>query len=752
MSIKKEFAIKSWFPVILLPAALFFAGLIIISTFLFIYSNTYAVVTYSSETNASTSFTSTQGYSVSLTMPKSVTFGIDGTNSRQTVKADARVIVTTNSVTGYKLYLTSNSKKLTNENNLNQINYANPGNTSIQKSSLDDDSWGVFVKRNSVNYIIPICESAQLTEECLISKSSVPVTNEKAPIEYGVNVNSETAVPGHYSSGGLVYTAIANSSTTGEFPVTELKNSKVPLLANGDQLTSSTKHRFKITIPILENQSEVLGDAIDKRYKVTIGNRLDCKVTANGRVYSAKGLTLDCIADFNTASPRFLPGQKADLVVDTIPYGYTYLKQNAVEFVAGEKTFNYTGTPQEMVSEITGNYRIEAMGANGGDQTPAQAREHWYGSNEVLAPGIGGYTSGVKGMFENDKYMVFVGGKGQSGHDRGAAPYDAKGGFNGGGNGASGLLVPGTNIYSWGGAGGGGSSDVRPYEIDDYAQFHNHRDRRTDGQRNPSDILLNDGPWANLPIGYYQAVIKTVNLPDADFEGVLAYYDLGNASLSDVYTQKFGDYILVYFNYTGIPAATHLPAGNTGPAIEIRLKVKTTNQAADITSMKFYRTTDRILVAGGGAGGSYIAKGGNGGGATGMKPSYLGSTGDAMYSRFRFPNGGNQIAGGGAGFGASAPTHGAIYPNVSVESAGRAGAGGGWFGGYAEQSDYSTSPVIGAGAGGGSGRYLNYIIRNGTTYGYGEAGKDMTPWSTLQPADKNGIVRFKLVDYLGMEN
>lgn len=242
-----------------------------------------------------------------------------------------------------------------------------------------------------------------------------------------------------------------------------------------------------------------------------------------------------------------------------------------------------------------------------------------------------------------------------------------------------------------------------------------------------------------------------MNLPDSDFEGVLAYYDLNFASLSDVYTQKFGDYILVYFNYTGIPAATHLPAGNAGPAIEIRLKVKTTNQAADITSMKFYRTTDRLLVAGGGAGGSYIAKGGNGGGMTGMKPSYLGSIGDVNYNRFRFPNGGNQIAGGGAGFGASAPTHGAIYPNISVESAGRAGAGGGWFGGYAEQSDYSTSPVIGAGAGGGSGHF-HFRVRNGTTYGYGEAGKDMTPWSTLQPADKNGIVRFRLVDYLGMEN
>lgn len=58
--------------------------------------------------------------------------------------------------------------------------------------------------------------------------------------------------------------------------------------------------------------------------------------------------------------------------------------------------------------------------------------------------------------------------------------------------------------------------------------------------------------------------------------------------------------------------------------------------------------------------------------------------------------------------------------------------------------------MIGAGAGGGSGHF-HFMVTNGTTYGYGEAGKDMSPWSTLQPADKNGIVRFKLVNYDGME-
>lgn len=126
----------------LVPVFSFLGCLAVFAISLLIYSSTYAVVTYSSETNTSTSLTSGQGYSVSLTMPKSVTFGVDGTNSSQTIKADAKVVVTTNSVTGYKLYLTSESKNLTNPSNLYAVNYANTGSTSIQKSSLDEDNWG----------------------------------------------------------------------------------------------------------------------------------------------------------------------------------------------------------------------------------------------------------------------------------------------------------------------------------------------------------------------------------------------------------------------------------------------------------------------------------------------------------------------------------------------------------------------------------------------------------------------------------
>lgn len=728
-------------PIMMLLIVVLTLGVVLI-----VQSNTYAVVTYGGQETKSTE-TATSGAYFTMAYQKAVNFGIDNTSFNQTLRADAGVHVTTNSPTGYKLYITGADNKLKTSDGLHEIPYNNLTANQIQKSNLDRNSWGIFVKKGSQDYLIPLCTIATLSQSCLISENNGPVTNEHASVEFAAHVGTDLA-SGSYHSAPLVYSAVINTNSTAEFPIRSIKNTKVPLMPNGDTITNSSNHKlkhwFEIELPLLEfDQTMTRPD--QNMYTITVGG-VNCEILANSFVKNKDGVKFKCVSDFSTASPRFMPGQKTEVVVTTKPYGYIFSKQNAIEFVNGEATFNYTGTPQEMIFPMGASYRFELMGASGGDRTPAQAAQTWYGSNEVMMPGVGGYSSGIRSFGENEKLMVFVGGKGQSAHDRGAAPYDAKGGFNGGGNGASGLLVPGTSIYSWGGAGGGGSSDIRPYEIDDYVQFIHHRDKRTDGWRDPSNILLNDGPWANLPIGYYQAVIKTVNLPDADFEGVLAYYDLNYASLSDVYTQKFGDYILVYFNYTGTPAATHLEAGNTGPAIEIRLKVKTTNQAADITSMKFYNMINRLIVAGGGAGGSFIARGGHGGGSGG-NPKYLGSLSDPNYSNFRFPEGGKAYRGGGLGFGASAPTHGAIYPRVSVEAAGRPGAGGGWFGGNAELSDYATSPVVGAGAGGGQGH--TGLMGRPVSYAYGTSGKSMEPWNTFQPTDKNGIVRITVNDYTG---
>ena len=605
---------------------------------------------------------------------------------------------------------------------------------------------------DGLDYLIPLCDFNTLSTGCLVSESNGPISNKKVDVDYGIKINSNTR-PGTYWA-YLLYSAVINSSVTGEFPIKKIENTKVPLLPNGDTVSNSAgnklKHEFKIQVPVIENDLDTYTTInYEKRYKVTVGG-VECVPQRDGSEASPDGYVIDCIADFSTANPKFTPGQKAEVVVETKPYGYIYSKQNAVEFVSAESTFNYTGGPQEMVAPLKGKYLIQAMGANGADRTAAQAGLYWYGSPNTFLGGRGGYSAGYKDFEAGEKSMVFVGGKGEPGNDNGTVGYYAKGGFNGGGNGSPGLLIHGTTMNAWGGNGGGGSSDVRPYEIDDYVQFIHHRDKRTDGWRDPSNILLNDGPWANLPMGHYQAVIKTVNLPDADFEGVLAYYDLNYASLSDVYTQKIGDYILVYFNYTGTPAATHLPAGNAGPAIEIRLKVKTTNQAADITSMKFYNMLKREIVAGGGAGGSLTHLGGNGGGAYAGNSWYIGPSSEPNRLNFLDGLGADNTTGdgGGVGFGASAPKHNNGYPEFGAtgDILGRPGAGGGWNGGFVVQVAYDRFNVS-AGAGGGSG-YVGGVTE-GVSYAMGDAGQPTTPWTSLEPSDKNGIVKIRIADYQG---
>ena len=734
----------------LVPLFSFLGCLAVLSISLLAYSSTYAVVTYGGQ-EIKNSETATSGAYFVMAHQKSVNFGIDNTSFNQTLKADAKVYVTINSPTGYKLYITGADNKLKTDDGLHEIPYDNLTSNRIQKSSLNRNSWGIFVKKGGQDYLIPLCTINNLSEACLISESNGQIMNDHAKVEFAVHVGTDLT-SGSYHSVPLVYSAVINTNSTAEFPIRSIKNAKVPLMPNGDTVTSSTnkklKHRFEIEVPLLEfDQSMARPD--QSMYTVTVGG-VNCAVEANSFVKNKDGVKFSCVSDFSTANPKFTPGQKAEVVVTTRPYGYIFSKQNAVEFISAESTFNYTGVPQEMVAPLKGKYFIEAMGASGADRTAAQAGLYWYGSPDTFLEGRGGYSAGYKDFEAGEKSMVFVGGKGEPGNNNGTVGYYAKGGFNGGGNGSPGLLIHGTTMNAWGGNGGGGSSDVRPYEIDDYVQFIHHRDKRTDGWRDPSNILLNDGPWANLRMGHYQAVIKTVNLPDADFEGVLAYYDLNYASLSDVYTQKFGDYILVYFNYTGFPAATHLPAGNAGPAIEIRLKVKTTNQAADITSMKFYNMHKREIVAGGGAGGSLTHLGGKGGGTYAGNSLYIGPSSDP--NRFNFFDGLGAVNttgdGGGFGFGASAPKHNNGYPEFGAtgDILGRPGAGGGWYGGFTDQGVYDRFHIS-AGAGGGSG-YVGGVTE-GVSYAIGDAGQPTTPWTSLEPSDKNGIVKIRIADYQG---
>lgn len=99
-----------------------------------------------------------------------------------------------------------------------------------------------------------------------------------------------------------------------------------------------------------------------------------------------------------------------------------------------EFAFTYTGSEQMFTAPIAGNYKIELWGASGGDVDIDSVN---------YQGGLGGYTSGIINLTENQALYVYVGGS--------ASSY--AGGYNGGASGGQGA----DGKYT----GGGGATDIR---------------------------------------------------------------------------------------------------------------------------------------------------------------------------------------------------------------------------------------------------------------------------------------------------
>lgn len=141
-------------------------------------------------------------------------------------------------------------------------------------------------------------------------------------------------------------------------------------------------------------------------------------------------------------------GKKLDAYIEgfvdiNIPATY-YLSYNLNDITLRRKVvvyddiydFDYTGNYQVFTAPISGTYKVELWGAQGGS-----------------SGGLGAYTKGEIDVAEGDKLYVYVGGIGEvfpGTSTRGI------GGFNGGGLGGPGM-VPGNGA----GAGGGGATDIR---------------------------------------------------------------------------------------------------------------------------------------------------------------------------------------------------------------------------------------------------------------------------------------------------
>ena len=119
-------------------------------------------------------------------------------------------------------------------------------------------------------------------------------------------------------------------------------------------------------------------------------------------------------------------------------------------FYSGKTVFDYdyTGDSQEFIAPVSGIYKVELWGAQGGDSTN-------------LLGGLGGYVSGNIKLEEIKKLYIYVGGRGVTNGNFGQEVPEnheelsygfSEGGYNGGGSSGN------QSIYN---GSGGGATDIR---------------------------------------------------------------------------------------------------------------------------------------------------------------------------------------------------------------------------------------------------------------------------------------------------
>lgn len=111
--------------------------------------------------------------------------------------------------------------------------------------------------------------------------------------------------------------------------------------------------------------------------------------------------------------------------------------------------FDYTGSEQTFTASVSGTYRLETWGAQGGNG------------------GYGGYSVGEIKLSENSNLYIVIGGHGEIGNgyfvtDR----FRGQGGFNGGGTGGLGQYYK-DDTYWASGAGGGGTTSIQNILLED---------------------------------------------------------------------------------------------------------------------------------------------------------------------------------------------------------------------------------------------------------------------------------------------
>ena len=271
--------------------------------------------------------------------------------------------------------------------------------------------WNISVSQDTNNTAYTECFDLSITnkENNISLNNAYPISNDKGKslAPYTFTVTNTCDITAQYS----VNLEVLNTSTlSSKFVDVMLENNdikEINLLSNfdnADKVNTSSIESRKLTTGILKSQES-------KDYSL--------------RLWIDYNTTLE---DLNNEIKSF----KSKIVVVGKPINFNY---------TGDMVFNfdYTGSEQTFTAPVSGTYKLETWGAQGG------------GTENYLG-GVGAYAIGNIKLIANDYLYINVGGSGIISMINNSFNY-ISGGYNGGGTGTAG--GDDTKYITSGGSGGG---------------------------------------------------------------------------------------------------------------------------------------------------------------------------------------------------------------------------------------------------------------------------------------------------------
>lgn len=245
--------------------------------------------------------------------------------------------------------------------------------------------------------------------------SSEPITVKRSNIQ-----NSPPDIAGPYLSGSA---SVVSSVEMGNTVVYYLNYYQSSLIA-----TQSEIRNFLTYVNFSYSDVTVTQETSLKRFKISFSN-------VTGQPNESFSLKVE---------PDW--AQFLNVTTGTIDKVGTIQSKEA-KFTLSPKLYTTTGIHKYIIP-VTGKYKLEVIGANGGGNNN-------YSSNRGSRGGKGGKTSGTILLTKGQVLYIVVGGVGKSA----ISGSSNTGGYNGGGNGSR--YQPNSNYPNSYGFGGGGATDIR---------------------------------------------------------------------------------------------------------------------------------------------------------------------------------------------------------------------------------------------------------------------------------------------------